>query len=783
MEKDQFCQQVNATLPLGTRPETVDVAVFDGARHNTPTKQIRLTYAQLTDLLANRRRVGPKDGKAVVFAELLGTRSNANVVAVSALGVDKDEGGDVEKMAELLRAAGLAGAVYETHNSTPENPKCRAVVPYAEPVTGEEHQQIAKYFAAMWGGDAACTDPARLFYLPSSPTSEAAAAAKGAVVEGLALDGRALAAQLAADSFELPMGTPARKVAGLNSDLMANLPTGPSLVPDVAALPAVLAHIDPDCARSQWWGILAALQDQFGDDAEEAAREWSAQGTAKFDADDFAAQWRDVKKRVELPVGKRVTMGTVITLARQGGWEPETTAIGETVCTRKFPNSDADMADRLADGYCGRLAYIEGVGWAAYDDASGVWKIDADGAGAKRAAIENARDMERAGVQLDDLEKRKTILTRALGYQSAKGVTAVLTLAQANQKLRRQVSEFDAKPWLLGLKNGVLDLKRGVLLPHSSDFCITVAAPVSFDATAPCPLWAAHIEMILPDPEVRRTLQQWFGLSLTGDISPQVFLYAFGWGKNGKSITFEVLRALLGPLSGWLSLKALMARAEDDKATGELMRMRPFRAGIANEVEEGQMLNESALKNIGGDEVIRARGNHKDPVEYRNQTKLTIVGNHLPVVRGADDGFWRRLLLTPFEVQIPEEQRDLNVREKLTAELPGILNWAVAGLADYLGQGRLYIAPRIKRAVAEFRGESDVLGQWVDERLEPAPGEFLANPTLYDDARNWFASNGFGVPSSGKLGRRLKEKGFAQGRGTRGERGWANVRLRLRRGN
>ncbi len=92
-------------------------------------------------------------------------------------------------------------------------------------------------------------------------------------------------------------------------------------------------------------------------------------------------------------------------------------------------------------------------------------------------------------------------------------------------------------------------------------------------------------------------------------------------------------------------------------------------------------LQEGLIKELTGGEPILVRALHSDFVEVRPQFKLTISGNHKPEIRGTDDGIWRRVMLVPFDVQIPEAERDQDLGKKLWEERSGILNWLVKGVA------------------------------------------------------------------------------------------------------
>jgi putative DNA primase/helicase len=101
--------------------------------------------------------------------------------------------------------------------------------------------------------------------------------------------------------------------------------------------------------------------------------------------------------------------------------------------------------------------------------------------------------------------------------------------------------------------------------------------------------------------------------------------------------------------------------------------------------------------------------------EYDPSHLLWIHANHLPRIEGTDDGIWRRVLLIPFDVQIPEDERDPHLAERIVAdESAGVLNWMISGLADYLESG-LRIPEAVKMATKGYRNDSDTVAAFIDQ--------------------------------------------------------------------
>ena len=233
------------------------------------------------------------------------------------------------------------------------------------------------------------------------------------------------------------------------------------------------------------------------------------------------------------------------------------------------------------------------------------------------------------------------------------------------------------------------------------------------------PAFEAFLARILPDPAVRLFMQRWFGYTLLGLTDAQKIVFFYGLGRNGKSTLVEIVAWLLGSYAAAIPIESLIGAHDrrGDAATPDLVSIPGARMVRASEPQEGQRLNEALLKRLTGGEVIKIRKLHGEFIDVEPRFKLTISGNHKPAVRGTDEGIWRRLLLIPFEQQIPLEEVDPALPERLRAEGPGILNWMIAGAQDFLARG-LAEPEAVLVATAEFRADSDPLGRFLREVCE-----------------------------------------------------------------
>lgn len=264
-----------------------------------------------------------------------------------------------------------------------------------------------------------------------------------------------------------------------------------------------------------------------------------------------------------------------------------------------------------------------------------------------------------------------------------------------------------------------------------SDF-ISKLAPVTYDPEAECPRFEAFMETVMPEDDLRSFIQRYLGYSLSALTVEQVLVFFYGGGRNGKSTLVDLIARILGDYSASLPFETLAGddRRKGGDATPDLVRIPGARLVRAAEPEQSMEFREAMVKSLTAGEPILVRPLHGGFNEVYPKFKLIISGNHKPQIKGTDDGIWRRFLLVPWEVQIPKEQVDPVLPDKLWAERSGILNWLIAGLLSYLETG-LDVPEKIRAATQEYREESDPIGAFIRDALEigtdyeSAPGDLV----------------------------------------------------------
>ncbi len=362
-----------------------------------------------------------------------------------------------------------------------------------------------------------------------------------------------------------------------------------------------------------------------------------------------------------------------------------------------------------------------------------------------------------------DDEKRQKLVKHALSTESEARLRAMINLAQSEPGIPVTEVELDADPWLLNVLNGTLDLKTGELRPHLREDLITKLSPVRYDLDATCPTWDKFLQHIMDGDEDRiRFLQKAIGYSLTGSTTEQVLFIFYGNGANGKSTFLITIHSLLGDYARQTPTETLLIK-RGNGIPNDVARLKGARFVDAAEAESGKQLAEALVKQLTGGDKIPARFLYGEFFEFDVTFKLFLAVNHKPIIRGNDYAIWRRIRLVPFNVTIPPEEQDKTLSEKLKAELPGILRWAVEGCLLWQKEG-LGVPDLVKSATGDYRAEMDVIADFIAECCEVAPGAKTPFKALYKRYTEWCQENQEESIGKKDFGRCLTERGFKTGR-------------------
>ena len=471
--------------------------------------------------------------------------------------------------------------------------------------------------------------------------------------------------------------------------------------------------------------------------------------------------------------GSYGTYGKMTIQKAIGTYQPLEPALVEKKQTgMHFKTTDLGNGERLAHIYGEDIRYCHAwKSWLIWDGPC--WSRDQTDEICRKAK-NVVRGIYREAELVSDSQDRTDIAKHAIRSESDSRLRAMITLAKSERDIPVKPEQLDSDPWLFTCLNGTIDLKTGKLLPHNRDHLITQLAPVKYDSDATCPTWDAFLHRIMAENDnLISFLQRMIGYSLTGDTGEQCLFILYGSGANGKSTFLQAVSSMCGDYSQQTPTETLLVKKKGS-IPNDVARLKGARLVTASEAEEGQRLAESLIKQMTGQDILSARFLHQEWFEFEPTHKIFLGTNHKPVIKGTDHAIWRRIKLIPFDVTIPEEERDNRLLSKLRDELPGILSWAVKGCLDWQRHG-LGEPPEVKSATQDYRSEMDALAQFRADCCIEDPGAKVAVGKLYDAYTAWCEINGEQQLGKRAFSMKTKEAGFKQvrfGKGrTRGFQG------------
>lgn len=299
---------------------------------------------------------------------------------------------------------------------------------------------------------------------------------------------------------------------------------------------------------------------------------------------------------------------------------------------------------------------------------------------------------------------------------------------------------------------------------HDRNLNLTKITNVEFDEKAKCPEWLSFLDQIfLGDKELIEYMQRLIGYSLTGEITEQIMVFLIGGGSNGKSTFINIIKDLMGEY-GKQAKSDTFIKKKETGANNDIARLVGSRFVSAIESEDGEVLSEAFVKQITGGEPVLARFLRQEYFEFIPEFKVFFTTNHKPVIKGTDEGIWRRIKLVPFNLQLPKQKRDLKLSEKLSLEMPGILNWAIEGCMKWQKMG-LNEPNKVSKATGDYKEEMDIIGPFLFERCYVEEAQKISAKELYEVYSNWCYQNGEFALKNRAFYRVLETQGFKKERG------------------
>lgn len=379
----------------------------------------------------------------------------------------------------------------------------------------------------------------------------------------------------------------------------------------------------------------------------------------------------------------------------------------------------------------------------------------------------------------DDKEKktaRKEFIAElkkhALKSESRSSIESMISLAKSEYGISVETDDLDADHMILNTISGTIDLRTGTLRPHSREDMVTKMINTEYlGLDEPCPTWDKFIDDITEgDKELARFIQKAAGYGLTGSVIEHCLFILFGIGRNGKSTFLNTLNEILADYAQTASFKTFLSK-KDESVNNDIARMKGARTVICSEGPSDAVLAEDLIKNLTGGEQITARFLYQEHFDFMPTHKIFMATNHMPTIRGTDEGIWSRIRAIPFNAYFSDDKIDHDLPNKLRKEYPGILAWMVRGCLMWQEDAKtgsksgnkgtgLAVPKAVEKATKEYRERMDTFGTFITDCLEIGESNQVNSNNVYVVYKAWCAQNGFRPLNVKNFSIKLTEKGY-----------------------
>lgn len=431
----------------------------------------------------------------------------------------------------------------------------------------------------------------------------------------------------------------------------------------------------------------------------------------------------------------------------------------KTNIAKEYEMSDTGNANRFSDKFMGNVKYSH-INKAWYYWNGKYWCRDESGE-MKRLADLTIQDIkQQAFTFTDDEKKQEAYLKWAIKTAGSKMKSNMLIEAQHIPGIPVGANDFDIQDDLINCENGIVNLRNGEIIPHNPSYMMSKISYSAYDnkSKKKPEKWLEFLKDITNgDEDLQNYLQKAVGYSLSGSAKEQCLFFCFGNGNNGKSTFLNVITDIAGTYSLNMQSESIMIKKNTGAVNTDIARLNGSRFVTVAEPEENVRLNEQLIKQMTGGEQLTARFLYGNEFQFNPIFKLWIGTNHKPIIRGTDDGIWRRVVLIPFTVKIPNEKIDKNLSWKLRKELPLIMKWAVDGCILWQKEG-LKKPTCIQKSSDEYRQEMDVLSKFVEDCVKVDDKNKIKAGDLYHIYQKWAIENNEYEMTNQKFGKEFVKR-------------------------
>jgi P4 family phage/plasmid primase-like protien len=427
--------------------------------------------------------------------------------------------------------------------------------------------------------------------------------------------------------------------------------------------------------------------------------------------------------------------------------------------------TDVGNGRRLIDAFGSTIRYTPNVGWFVWN--GNYWRPDAEMSDVKEIAKHVSTVIAREAASLKSLDDPRgaELVKWANSAKSNGRINAMLEQATSDPRVGMSVEDWDKNPYLLGVKNGVVDLKTGVLHEGDIESHITRVSPISYTQGLTNLRWKTFLnEAFNGDQEYIDWVQKAVGYTATGLNNQDVVFIIYGPPGSGKNTFIETIFEALGKAQhAWALDSNVLALGDRISSTDEyhMAELRGRRMIWVDELPENERIKENQIKKLTGSGTIQGRSPGEKPIQFTSTGKLWISTNHRPII--TDEAMWRRLL--PIPLTNKPAKPDPGLKKYLAdpdGALPAVLAWIVEGAVKYLASSQdnpLEMCTVVREAHEIYKKNEDRIGAFIEEETQAGSDGVLVNK-IYQRYKEWSDSRGERPITQIAFHRKLSDRGL-----------------------
>lgn len=428
--------------------------------------------------------------------------------------------------------------------------------------------------------------------------------------------------------------------------------------------------------------------------------------------------------------------------------------------------TDVGNGRRLVDAFGATIRYTDNVGWFVWN--GNYWKPDSQMTQVREIAksVSTVIAREVAELKSPDDPRGAELVKWANSAKSNSRINATIEQATTDPRITMDINDWDKNPYLLGVRNGVVDLRTGTLQSGDIESHITRISPISYTQGLTNIKWTNFLnEAFGGDQEYINWIQKAVGYTATGLSNQDVLFIIYGPPGSGKNTFIETIFEALGKdQHGWALDSNVLAMGDRANSTDEyhMAELRGRRMIWVDELPENGRIKENQVKKLTGSGTIQGRSPGEKPIQFTSTGKLWISTNHRPII--TDEAMWRRLL--PIPLMNKPAKPDPGLKQYLSdpdGALPAVLAWIVEGAVKYLAstfsqQNPLEMCTAVRNAHEIYRKNEDRMGAFLEE--ETTAGESVYVNSLYQRYKQWSDSRGERPITQIAFHRKLADRGL-----------------------